>query len=377
MAPDRYYSLDFLRGIAALSVAVGHYAIDGIVPIDGVISEAYQTGFISNFSFIYAVDFFLVLSGFILAHSYFESMNLSLKDFALRRFFRMYPLHLLTLLATVVIFLALGLKVEPEAFLIHLFFVQNMGLGPGGLPLNTPAWTISVEFWINIGVFSALLLIRPRRLWHLAAMGLVAMACYSLILLLSGHMNVNSHDYKGFVNSGLIRCLADFLLGVVTYKLYLKTLGWRPHTAITCAVCAAFASIILFLPGQSLLGFLTPVVFCLVVFVAAHGEVTTAPLTRRMALLGSISFSIYLVHHPVITIFREIGIEKTWGAGMIYLVIVLGLSILSFRYFERPVYKGALARTAKLRARTPKKAGSEGRPEAQSGDPVATPAPMA
>ena len=96
MLPDRDAKagrldhLDGLRGLAALSVMIGHIrwpsAIAGLPPFHNISLW---------------VDFFFVLSGFVIAHAYFEkiSSGLSVATFMGRRLARLYPLHLITLLA--------------------------------------------------------------------------------------------------------------------------------------------------------------------------------------------------------------------------------------------------------------------------------------
>src|ERR1043165_8878053 len=93
---SRFDHLDGLRGIAALSVMIGHIrwpsAIAGLPPFH-------------NTSLW--VDFFFVLSGFVIAHAYFEkiSAGMTVTTFMARRFARLYPLHLLML------FVALGYEI--------------------------------------------------------------------------------------------------------------------------------------------------------------------------------------------------------------------------------------------------------------------------
>ncbi len=349
MSVNRFYSLDLFRGFAALSVALGHFVIDGVIAPGGVLPQAHELSVIWNFSFIYAVDFFLVLSGFILAHSYLNDMQIPFRDFALRRFLRMYPLHLLTLLVTLAIFALFGLHTNAKEVLLHFFFIQNMGFGPTGVKLNVPAWTISVEFWINIAAFLVLLVIRPKNIVVQVALFLLACACFALIARLTGNINVNQQNYMGFLNAGLVRCSASFILGYLSYRLYLRCHGWRPATWLISAVWLVFFAIILALPGHSPLGFATPFLFAGIILVLACSEPRTQALTRPYVLLGDVSFSVYLVHDPLLRLFRETGFEKSALTGICFMAVVLVVAALSYRLYERPVYKWGLGRTASLR----------------------------
>ncbi len=350
MHGNRFYSLDVLRGFAALSVVLGHFVVDGVTSVAGVIPQASQLSAVWNFSFIYAVDFFLVLSGFILTHSYFHRMELSFKDFTLRRFLRLYPLHFVTLMATIALYLIFDLGLEKEPLLLHLLFIHNIGFGPGGLPLNVPAWTISIEFWLNVALFAVLLFIRPTNLLKRAGFLVVAALCFALVFKVVGHLDANSQHFKGVVNLGLVRCLGAFILGILTYELYIKCRDWRPAPLVTFGAIATFFAIILFMPGHVALGFVVPFVFTAVVLVGACAEAQTHWLSRYLVWLGNISFAVYLVHNPILRLFRETDLTKSVTTGIGFVVVTCLVAGLLHRYFERPFYIWSLRKTALLRS---------------------------
>lgn len=350
MHTNRFYSLDVLRGFAALSVVLGHFVIDGVISVNGVIPQASEMSAIWNFSFIYAVDFFLVLSGFILTHSYFHRMELSFKDFTLRRFLRLYPLHLVTLLATIALYLIFDLGLKKEPVLLHLLFVHNIGFGPSGLPLNVPAWTISIEFWLNVALFAVLLFIRPTTWLTRAGFLAVAGLCFALLFKAVGHLDASSQHFKGVVNLGLVRCLGAFILGILTYELYLKCKNWRPSPPITVAAIATFFGVILFMPGHVAMGFFVPLIFVVVVLVGACAEAQTFWLSRYLVWLGNISFAVYLVHNPILRLFRETDLTKSVTTGIGFVLVTLIVAGLLYRFFERPFYLWSLRKTALLRS---------------------------
>src|SRR6218665_3646823 len=90
----RYSSLDGLRGIAALAVALFHLPIAMSLYASPLIREAYV-----------AVDFFFVLSGFVIAHAYTTRLNSAdaVRDFVIRRVGRLWPLHISVIAAMVVV----------------------------------------------------------------------------------------------------------------------------------------------------------------------------------------------------------------------------------------------------------------------------------
>ena len=102
-----------------------------------------------------AVDFFFVLSGFVLAHMII-TQSPGFGRFTLSRFARMWPLHFATLLPFIALYLNAG--TDPAGHLgmsfpalvgWNLTLLQAMGPVPE-LLFNGPSWSISVEFWLNI-----------------------------------------------------------------------------------------------------------------------------------------------------------------------------------------------------------------------------------
>ncbi len=336
------------RGFAALAVAAGHYIIDGAYTVDGQLPQAHTLSVLWNFSFIYAVDFFLVLSGFILAHSYFYRLDIGFKDFVLRRFFRMYPLHLLMMCVAIGVLLLFGLNLRTSDIVLHTLFIHNMGLGPESPALNVPAWTISIEFWVNVGVLAALLALRRHRQFALAGLLALAVLCFALIAWQSGHLAVTG-NFAFILNAGLMRCFAAFVLGLIAYELYQKYKGWEAPPVLLGLSLLSFVAIVLFLPGKSPWGFATPWIFAGVVFVLACSEPKLKALGQRLAWFGDVSFSVYLVHHPFVAVFRETGVEKSPVSTVAFVLLVYGVAAITYRYFERPTYRWLLQETKSVR----------------------------
>ena len=177
----RFEALDSWRGIAACLVAFHHLA-------PSVDSHLNQLGLVPN-SYLF-VDFFFVLSGFVIAANYEQRLaeGFSVWRFALLRFGRLYPLHLAVLLALILLRLvhsASGLG-TPSAFqpplwsadtiIASLLLVQSLHLFDF-TPWNGPSWSISTEFYtyllfaLGVGLMKrriALLLCkaRDRPLYH-------------------------------------------------------------------------------------------------------------------------------------------------------------------------------------------------------------------
>ena len=143
----RLTGLDGLRGIAACIVAFGFHA-QILFPRDSLIG----TGPISDWLLVNgwtAVDLFFVLSGFVFAHVYLSKELLAgpgaLKDFAIARLARLYPLHIVTLCLALAMFPA-AQDNTGSAFLFHVLMLQALA-EPVRHTFNGPAWSVSVEMF--------------------------------------------------------------------------------------------------------------------------------------------------------------------------------------------------------------------------------------
>src|SRR6202035_3139975 len=185
--------LDSWRGIAALLVAIFHL---------NVLSAVYSLDFFRN-AFLF-VDFFFVLSGFVITHSYGDRLGTleGVGTFAVRRFNRLWPLHAIVLLAFVLVEVAKVLMAtrgasfstspftganSPSAVLLNLVFGQSIGL-VNQLTWNPPSWSIAAEFWTYL-IFAATLHVAATRFSRLAfaAEGLLAVLLVASVAILISH----------------------------------------------------------------------------------------------------------------------------------------------------------------------------------------------
>ncbi len=180
----KFETLDTLRGLAALVIAVFHFS--------------------SEWAGYLAVDFFLVLSGFVLSHSYlYKEATISPVKFISHRISRLYPLHLFTLVAFILIYYFVNDALPSYkdgtifTFIQNLTLTQNIGFNPSKITFNSPSWSISVEFWVNI--LFVLFVTRKTRsstLFFIALIGLL------VIYGNTGHLDTHSSNYFTFINSG-------------------------------------------------------------------------------------------------------------------------------------------------------------------------------
>ena len=304
-----YTTLDGLRGVAAISVLV-HHLVVYFYP------ERWNL-FHGNL----AVDFFFVLSGFVIAHAYGDKLAsgaLSFRNFAVLRIRRLLPLAWL------------GVALGAIAWVIHpsgeggrLGFLPLLPwaliLTPKPLtegyvfPLNGAMWTLSVEIWSNF-LFAALIhRAGTRNLLITAALGLIGSA-YATISC-DGYMY--GHTSQTFFY-GFARMAFGFPVGVLIHRhrhLLAERFGVAKAAkrlspgALSLLLVLAFASVSLIPQGLPQALFELAIVALALPAVVIFGAVSTETpaSTRPMKALGAISYPLYATHIPILLLASEIG----------------------------------------------------------------------
>ena len=159
------------------------------------------------------VDFFFILSGFVIFHVYepqIASRRFSLRSYLIKRFARIYPLHLVMLVVFVVFAILRGNEVNgvfASLALIHSWNVTD------GLVLNGPSWTLSAEIFAYI--LFGILVFRTPPTWLIFVLFLgTSLAVHSFAVSLGETAFIHlSWNY------GALRILPLFLLGMLLRRL--------------------------------------------------------------------------------------------------------------------------------------------------------------
>lgn len=352
MAPQRLYSLDALRGIAALAVVFSHWphffyngtepgALERqALPLYLLFAPFYENGWLG-------VDLFFCLSGFVFYWLYsgvVASRAISGRDFLVLRFSRLYPLHLVTLLA-VALGQALMLRASGSYFvyphndgyhfLLNVFFAPAWGLEQG-YSFNAPVWSVSVEVLLY-ACFFALCRLLPVR-----AAVLAAAAAAGLLLVASGNLPLG-RGIAGFFVGGLT-CLG--YRHIVAQQRAAAVARWLPWLAAALWLLIPLATAWLAAPWYlRYLGAL--LVFAATIPSLALLETRGTPLARRAAWLGDISYASYLLHFPLQL--AAVGLASALGLGReafyspwtlaAFIAVLLTASLASHRYFEMPAQR--------------------------------------
>ncbi len=370
---QRLHLLEGLRGYLAWWVVVGHCMIEaGFKPewLPSILKVVVIPG--------YAVDVFVILSGFVITHL----LQLSRPDyrvFILRRFFRLYPLFLVCLAVAVVSFhfnraiytdfqkLAPSEAYRPEVWQSH---AENLGTHVGvslsllhgaipnqWLPFSynafiPPGWSISLEWQFYL--LAPLILLGIRQ--HFA----VVCGFAALIVLFRDH-----YDIGGW-GSFLPHHFEFFALGMASHHVFLQLSrreGWL-HSTLNITVAMAFLLFLLVEPIRALI--VNPyearisewLPLCLWLFVLAllvelHGASPTRFalwigkifLNRVAQALGKVSYSTYLLHYfgiylaMTVAVKADLNLDKYRALALLLAIaipVTLTLSFLAYRFVEVP-----------------------------------------
>lgn len=317
-----------LRGIAALLVVFHHYRVN--LPSE-LNPDNYTRFFDSAASF---VDFFFMLSGFVIAYVYINRPTDWLSFFR-SRFARIYPLHFFTLMWMI----ALGVYTKgslSEQVVSNIILVHAWGIFDA-YHLNFPSWSISGEFAAYLSFPLVLYLIR----WPWALLT----ACSAVIGL---HEILVFHIDLPWERLALLRAVPGFCIGVLLHSRrdVFKHMSQQSISAMQFIL----ALLIVFMLH---IGFSLPLLMpaYAVLILATYedrGVVARALSNPVLHWLGLLSYTIYLLHVPVRATGYHVwpkiasGLAEPFSSVLFVAacgVATLVLSVAVYNYFEIPVRK--------------------------------------
>ena len=331
------------RGIAAWFVVLYHLRFSlGVSPsMMDVLAKGYL-----------AVDFFFVLSGFVIWLSYVDRIRTrrwaAVPDFLLRRIARIWPLHLAMLAFAVALaglLFVTGRPADPRFDFAdlpaHIFLVQNWR-GYGSLDWNDPAWSISCELFAYLLFPLLALSIDWRRLPTWAIIGAISL----VIAVLASIMALRGLTTLGqFIPQfGLLRCTAEFTCGTAVAALWLRYRD-APRLPFILASVVAIIAFATFVSGAVIEMASIPATFvALVLALALTANVSGNPLAgRALVYLGDISFATYLSHSLLWKAYKLVFVRDVSAVPMLtmiaFLLLVLATSVSLYHLVERPAQR--------------------------------------
>lgn len=329
--PDALEPLTGVRFFLALGVVLFHYQLYWTLPPEsaGLLNRA-RLG----------VDVFFILSGFILTHVYLQGDRpLDYRRFLAARFARIYPAHLFILLAMLGLVLAaplFGVGLEPGRF-NPADFVGTLLLVQAWFPRETlvlwngPAWSLSAEWFAYLAfpAYAALALRLRARPWVLIALAAILFVALDAIYRVQfGRVLPRAED-----SMGILRIIPEFLYGIGLYYLGQR---WTPSARVSVigALAATVALLALMQIGADdriIVAAAGP--FILSLALLAKADVRTF-LSHPVALFaGEASFALYLVHIPILMVWRNAaqavaGWPGDYRMGVVELIAMLVLTLV-------------------------------------------------
>lgn len=348
-------SLDIFRGIFASMLVFFHLRTYTVSPI-------LNNNIVSN-SFLF-VNFFFVLSGFVIAYNYQSTTSLNdVYKFIVKRFKRIYPLHFFLLLVFLFYFLAKKMAMEFlqidflfandnwKTFLSSLFLIHSIRIDGfnESLSWNYPSWSISAEM-IAYFIFSVSELI----IYRIKAKSIrTYIIGFFLSFYIYSHYQSNViYDTLISFDNGYLQGLAGFyfgVFGVIVYKSIQKHVKNISNSAISfLELCLTIGVLISIYNGSYLLEkfglWLFSLIFLavIVIFSLQKGFLSiSVNKSNLLKSLGLYSYSIYMNHVIIILIFnfvltRLLHLSTSYYNILFILVyvIVFKMSELTYRYIE-------------------------------------------
>ena len=307
-----FYDLDGVRGILAIVVMLYHYGLDTFIgSILGINDAVWDI----------CVDFFFVLSGLVIARSVVKPA-IHLWPFVLRRFWRLFPLHLMIcLLFSPVLFLT-PVQIGPVDLALDLTALTTFALQN---PRNFPAWSLGFEFYgpmLFVGLLSWKM---PGRRVSTA----LAVLCV-IVLLPTLHQTLTRQrdNFGRFLD--YVRAFSGLGLG---FSLWLALRDCRIALSAKISRQAFPLTILLFFAITLIsteiptVAYAMPAIFVAAMITGMGSRTFFAWGLFRSA--GRLSFGIYMVHVPILYTFLTLLGPDRLDGSMIFKGIMILTSILA------------------------------------------------
>ncbi|HRP17218.1 MAG TPA: acyltransferase [Ginsengibacter sp.] len=339
-----YEILDGLRGIAAITVVIFH------------IFEAFATSHLDqkvNHGYL-AVDFFFILSGFVVGYAYDDRWGkMNIKDFLKRRLIRLHPMVVMGSVIGGLMFYTQATDAWNDVSGISfgaLLFATVLGAllipAPPGVevrglgemfPLNGPSWSLFFEYIGNI-LYALFLRKLPTKILALVVLAgglsLARFAIWGPLGDICAGFSLTGVEFS----AGISRLVFSFSAGLLLYRIFkpVKIKGSFWIGTITLVVLLSLPRIggadHLWMNGlyETIC---TIIVFPLLVYLGASEQNISKQLTSLCKFLGNISYPLYMVHYPFIYLYYAwvknnnlTFSESIWGAAG----VVVGSFVLAY-----------------------------------------------
>jgi len=321
----RFEALDAFRGICAIAVAIFHMHLVGSIT---------ELSFFRGSAIL--VDFFFVLSGFVLAHGYGFRDDLKFYPFMRARFFRLYPLHFFMF----VVFFGLEIlkyiasehggiifndapftnKFAPQEIIPNLTLIHAWLPWVEPLSFNYPSWSISIEFYLYVILVVSMILLKSRRILAWVILSLSAAAIIA--------------SKVDFLTIKALEGLYSFFGGACAYAVYRKISHWSPSfklgSILELLLLIMVIWVVRYFGPYKLV--IAPAIFIVTVmfFAFESGAISKLLKIKPLQIAGTLSYSIYMVHAAILFCLISSGIVLQKVTGREFAPIIENQRYLDF-----------------------------------------------
>ena len=355
-----YELLDGLRGVAAIMV-IFYHIFEGFAtsPLDQHVNHGYL-----------AVDFFYILSGFVIGYAYDDrwKTSLTMGNYFKRRLIRLHPMVVMGAVLGALSFCIQGCEkwdgsAVPFTFvllalLLNLFLIPAI---PGTATdvrgnnemysLNGPSWSLFFEYIGNI--LYALFIRRLSTRWLAVLVGAagIGLATFAIGNFSGfGHLGVGWSLIDNNLAGGFLRLMFSFSMGLLLSRIF-KPVNIRGAFWI-CSLCIAVLLAIPHIGGEEALwqngvyeAVCTIMVFPALVWLGASGRTTDRMTSRVCSFLGDISYPLYIVHYPLMYLFydwlwsgpEKIPFSQAWPVAIAVIIASIILAYACLKLYDLPV----------------------------------------
>lgn len=353
-----YEILDGLRGVAAVMVVIFHLleVFSGGSHLKQIINHGYL-----------AVDFFFVLSGFVIGYAYDDRWGkMTLGGFFKRRLIRLHPMIIMGMIIGAIGFY---FSASPNVFpnisqvpvwemLLIMFIGFTLIPVPGSMdirgwgemhPLDGPAWSLFFEYVANIlyGLFIRKFSNKALSvLVFLAGCALIHYAVTSANGDVIGGWSIEPAQFR----LGLTRLMYPFFAGLLLSRICKP--GSIKHAFLWCSLLVIIALSMPRIGGSEHVwmnglydSLSIIVIFPLIVYMGASGKVIGKLPTKICNFFGDISYPIYITHYPLIYIYtawvvdNKVSMQQAWPIGLLILCSSIAIAYGCLKLYDIPVRK--------------------------------------
>lgn len=350
-----YEILNGLRGVAAITVVCFH------------LFEAFATSHLDqriNHGYL-AVDFFFILSGFVVGYAYDDRWGkMKIKDFIKRRIIRLHPMVVMGAIIGAVMFYTQGcsvwdVSVVPVLALLIATFL-NMLLIPATVetevrgvgemfPLNGPSWSLFFEYIGNI-LYALFIRKLPTKALTVLVFALGCSLASFAILGPLGDICVGFSLTGTEFTGGSLRLLFSFSAGLLLSRIFkptnIKGAFWICTVAVVAFLAVPRIGGAEHLWMNGIYDTLCVIAFFpLLVYLGASGKCTDRYTTRICKFLGDISYPLYMVHYPFIYLYfawvknNDLTFEQSLPGAAAVVVGSIVLAYICLKFYDVPVRK--------------------------------------